>query len=87
MDSRGIFVAGKRSELELDFKDKPFEQFAQTGFIAALTIQAPAGSYSVRAVAQDGVEGKLAAASGNVPIKYAGSRAKKGTRKPLNSVS
>ncbi len=69
MDSRGNFVAGKRSELELDFEDKTFEQFAQTGFTAALTIQAPPGAYSARAVAQDGVEGKLAAASGNVLIK------------------
>jgi hypothetical protein len=53
----------------LDFTDKTFEQFAKTGFTAAVTIQAPLGAYSGRAVAQDGVEGKLAAASGNVSIK------------------
>jgi VWFA-related protein len=69
MDAGGNFVAGKRSELELEFKQKTFEQFAKTGFTAALTIQAPPGSYSVRAVAQDGAEGKLAAASGNIVIK------------------
>jgi hypothetical protein len=69
MDIQGNFVAGKRSELELDFTDKTFEQFAKTGFTAALTVQAPPGAYSVRAVAQDGVEGKLAAASSSIQIK------------------
>jgi VWFA-related protein len=69
LDASGNFVAGKRSELELEFKDKTFEQFAKTGFTAALTIQAPSGSYSVRAVAQDSVEGKLAASSATIQIK------------------
>jgi hypothetical protein len=69
MDIQGNFVAGKRSELELDFTDKTFEQFAQTGFTAALTVQAPPGDYSLRAVAQDGVEGKLAASSRSIRIQ------------------
>jgi hypothetical protein len=58
MDGGGNFIAGRRSELEQDFKETTFDQFTKTGFTAALT-----------AVAQDGVEGKLAAASGNVLIK------------------
>jgi VWFA-related protein len=69
LDSKGGFVAGKRSELELSFRDATFTQLAKTGFTAALTIKAPPGSYSVRAVAQDGMEEKLAAASGTVQIK------------------
>jgi VWFA-related protein len=69
LDSRGTFIAGKRSELQLNFKDSTFEQFAKTGFTAALTIPAPPGTYSVRAVAQDAMESKLAAASSEVKIK------------------
>ena len=69
LDSHGSVVAGKRSELQLSFKDVTFAQLARTGFTTALTIQAPSGSYSVRAVIQDAMEGKVAAASGAVEIK------------------
>ena len=69
LDSHGSFVTGKRSELELDFTDATFEQFAKTGFPAAMTLEAPPGSYSVRALAQDAMDGKLAGASAVVQIK------------------
>jgi VWFA-related protein len=68
-DQRGNFVAGKRSVLELDFTDGTFRQFAKTGFTAAMTIHAQPGNYSVRAVVEDAIEGKLAAASSAVQIK------------------
>ena len=68
-DGHGNFVTGKRSVLELNLKNATFERFAKTGFTTALTIKAPAGNYSVRAVAEDAMEGKLAAASGAVEIK------------------
>jgi uncharacterized protein (DUF2141 family) len=68
-DSSGAFIVGKRSELEFSFKDATFEQLSKTGFTAALTLNAPAGKYSVRAVAQDAFEGKLAAMSSAIEIK------------------
>jgi hypothetical protein len=34
-----------------------------------MTLKAPPGSYAARAVAQDGLEGKLAAAGGAVEVK------------------
>jgi VWFA-related protein len=69
MDQDGKFIAGKCSVLELDFTDRTFARFEKTGFTAALTIPVPRGNYVVRAVAQDGVEGKLAAASSRIEIK------------------
>jgi VWFA-related protein len=68
-DSHGNLVTGKRSVLDLNLKDATFEQFAKSGFTTALTIKAPPGSYSVRAVAEDAMEGKLAAASAEVQVK------------------
>jgi VWFA-related protein len=68
-DAHGNFVTGKRSVLELNLKDATFAQFAKSSFTTALTIKAPPGSYSVRAVAEDAMEGKLAAASGAVEVK------------------
>ena len=68
LDSRGSFVAGKRSELELNFTEATFAQLAKTGYTAAMTLQAPPGTYSVRALAQDALEGKLSAAGGTVQV-------------------
>jgi VWFA-related protein len=69
LDSQGSFVAGKRSELELSLRASTFAQFEKTSFPVALTLNAPPGTYSVRALAQDAMEGKLAAASGAVQVK------------------
>jgi hypothetical protein len=68
-DNHGNFVTGKRSVLELNLKDATFERLANAGFTTALTIKAPPGNYSVRAVVEDAMEGKLAAASGTVQVK------------------
>jgi VWFA-related protein len=69
LDSRGGFVTGKRSELALNFTEATFAQLAKTGYTAAMTLKAPPGTYSARAVAQDALEGKLAAASSDVQVK------------------
>jgi VWFA-related protein len=69
LDTRGSVVAGKRSELQLSLTDATFAQLAKTGFTTALTLVAPPGHYSVRALAQDAMEGKLSAVSGAVEIK------------------
>jgi hypothetical protein len=69
LDSRGAFVTGKRSELDLNFTEATFARFAKTGLSVVMTLEAPPGSYSVRALAQDALEGKLAAAGETVQIK------------------
>jgi hypothetical protein len=53
----------------MNFTEATFERLAKTGLAVSMTLDAPPGSYSVRAVAQDALEGKLAAASGTVQIK------------------
>ena len=47
----------------------PWDTGPKTEFPVAMTIQVPPGRYSVRAVAQDAIEGKLAAGSSNIEIK------------------
>ena len=69
LDSHGVFVTGKRSELELNFTEATFARLAKTGLSIVMTLEAPPGSYSVRALAQDALEGKLAAAGETVQIK------------------
>jgi VWFA-related protein len=69
LDARGGVVTGKRSELDLNFTEATFAQLAKTGLVVSMTLQAPPGSYSARAVVADALEGKLTAAGGAVEIK------------------
>jgi VWFA-related protein len=69
LDSSGNFVTGKRSEFDLNLTEATFAQLAKTSFTASMNIEVPPGSYSVRALAQDALEGKLAAAGGTVQVK------------------
>ncbi len=69
MDTHGAFVTGKRSEFELNLTEATFAQLTKTSFTASMTIDAPPGNYSARALAQDGLDGKLTAANAAVQVK------------------
>jgi VWFA-related protein len=69
LDSHGAFVTGKRSELDLNLTDATFAQLAKAGFTVSMTLEAPPGSYAVRGVVEDALEGKLTAASGAVEVR------------------
>lgn len=68
-DAQGAFIAGKRSELELSLKDATLQQFDKTPFSVALTLNAPPGNYTARAVAQDALESAQSAATTPIEIK------------------
>ena len=74
LDSRGGFVTGKRSELDLNLTDATFARYAKAGFTVSMTLQAPPGSYSVRGVVEDALDGKLTAAGGAVEIRAPAAR-------------
>lgn len=67
-DAQGSFVTGKRSELELSLKDATFQQFEKNPFSVALTLNAPPGNYTVRAVAQEALESTQSAATNQTQI-------------------
>jgi len=69
LDSRGAFVTGKRSDLDLNLTDATFAQLKKAGFTVSMTLEAPPGTYAARGVVEDALEGKLTAASGAVEIK------------------
>jgi VWFA-related protein len=69
LDASGRVATGKRSELEMNFTEATFARLAKTGQVVSMTLPAPPGSYSVRAVVEDSLEGKLTAAGGAVEVK------------------
>jgi VWFA-related protein len=69
LDSRGGFVTGKRSDLDLNLTAATFARLAKAGFTVSMTLEAPPGSYAVRGVVEDALDGKLTAAGGAVEVK------------------
>jgi VWFA-related protein len=69
LDAHGAFVTGKRSEFELNLTEATFAELTKTSFTASMTIEAPPGNYSARALAIDGLDGKLTAANATVQVK------------------
>jgi len=60
-DAQNNFVTGKRGEFDLALKPDSFTRLQASGINGTLSLEAPAGFYRLRAVAQEAVTGKLAA--------------------------
>jgi hypothetical protein len=69
LDSGGAFVAGKESTVVLALKEPTFALVSPGGMNFRLTLPAPAGSYRLRAVMGDSVEGKVTASTLPVEIR------------------
>lgn len=65
----GAFIAGKQGEIELALKQATFDAMAGNGVNVNLPLQAPPGTYTLRGVVQEGIEGKISAASLPVELR------------------
>jgi len=69
LDNRGNFVTGMQGEVDLSLKPATFERLAGSGLNIRLTLQAPAGPYTLRGLVQEGLEGKMSASSQPVELR------------------
>jgi VWFA-related protein len=67
-DAQGKFLEGEEAVIDLALKDATLAQLAGQGFTQKLSLRAPAGSYNLREVVQEGVQGRIAALSHPVEI-------------------
>ncbi len=67
-DLQGIFITGKEAEMDLALKPGSYERLTSSGINAALSLEAPPGSYSLRSVIEESVEGKITAETRKVQI-------------------
>jgi VWFA-related protein len=65
----GAFIAGRQGEIDLALKQPTFDGFASNGFNVTLPLQAPPGTYTLRGVVQESIEGKISAASLPVELR------------------
>jgi VWFA-related protein len=68
-DKNGAYISGKRCDLELNFTEPTFAQLSKSGLSFVMTLDAPPGTYTVRAAVQDSLDGKLVATGGTAEVK------------------
>ena len=69
LDERGGFVTAKEGEMHLALRQDSFEKLEGSGINAGFTLEAAPGSYHLRVVATDAVEGKIYASSQPVVVR------------------
>ena len=67
-DQKGEFLYGVEAVIDLALKDATRKRIFQQGLDQSLTLRAPAGSYNLREVIQEAVQGRIAALSNPVVI-------------------
>jgi len=67
-DAKSQFVAGVEGVMDLRIKAATLKKVREDGLDAKLTVQAPAGSYRLRQVVQEAIDGKIAALDRPVEI-------------------
>lgn len=68
-DDSGNFVAGKETNIKFALKESTYSSMAENGLDMSLTVQAPPGTYRLRAVAQDAIDGKIVSSTLPVEIR------------------
>jgi VWFA-related protein len=69
LNASGAFIAGRQGEIELDLKQASFDSLAGQGMNVLLPLQAPPGTYTLRGVVQESLEGKISASSLPVELR------------------
>jgi VWFA-related protein len=69
MDAQGSFVAGKEYQIDLALKESTLAQYLERGLNLTAQLQAPTGSYRLRAVVEVAGDGKMSSASIPVEIR------------------
>jgi VWFA-related protein len=69
VDEHGSLVAAKEGAMALALTDASYTSFSATGINAVHSLEAPTGSYRLRAVVQDGVEGKTSSLAQAVEVR------------------
>jgi VWFA-related protein len=69
MDLQGSFVAGKEFEIDLALKESTLAQYLERGLNLTAQLQAPKGSYRLRAVLEVAGDGKMSSATMPVEIR------------------
>jgi hypothetical protein len=63
LSAGGAFIAGRQGEIELTLKPETYDALSPDGMNVMLPLQAPAGTYTLRGVVQEGIDGKISASS------------------------
>ena len=69
IDSQGKIAAAKESVLDLSLTEATYNRLAAHGVNAKVTLQIPPGSYKLRQVSEEALEGKIACSTHAIQVK------------------
>jgi hypothetical protein len=68
-DAQGKMAAAKEGTMDFSLTEATYKRLAASGVNAKITFEVPAGSYKLRQVSEEGVDGKLACSSHAVEVR------------------
>lgn len=68
-DAQGKMAAAKEGTMDLSLTEATFKRLASAGVNAKITFQVPAGSYKLRQVSEEAMDGKIACSSHVIEVK------------------
>jgi len=68
-DSHGNFVTGKQADMKLALKPESFDRFSRTGINGSMQLEVPPGTYRLRFVVQEAIQGTINATSKELQIR------------------
>ena len=69
IDGQGKVAAAKEGQMDLTLTDAAYKRLAAAPVKATITLSVPAGVYTLREVAEESVEGKIACSSHSIEVK------------------
>jgi VWFA-related protein len=69
LDPHGAFVTGKESIMDLALTDQKLASLQRDGLKAIVTLTAPAGTYQIRTIVREGIQGTLAASTTPIELR------------------
>jgi VWFA-related protein len=69
LDERGVFVTGRESVIDMEFKESTYARLLEQGVNAVVQIEAPPGIYRLRGVVEEAGEGRVSTFTQSIEIR------------------
>ena len=69
LDERGVFVTGRESVIDMEFKESTYARLLEQGVNAVVQLEAPPGIYRLRGVVEETGEGRVSTFTQSIEIR------------------
>ena len=69
LDERGVFVTGRESVIDMEFKESTYARLLEQGVNAVVQLEAPPGIYRLRGVVEETGDGRVSTFTQSIEIR------------------